>query len=54
MLDHFTIGVTDLTGAKVFYDAALAPLGMFEAERMHRKQQEDQQRILDSELQQAR
>lgn len=28
MLDHVTIGVTDLARAKAFYDAALAPLGI--------------------------
>ena len=29
MLDHVTIGVTDIAGARAFYDAALAPLGIF-------------------------
>ncbi|MGA8757936.1 MAG: VOC family protein [Stellaceae bacterium] len=28
MLDHVTIGVTDLERSKVFYDAALLPLGI--------------------------
>jgi catechol 2,3-dioxygenase-like lactoylglutathione lyase family enzyme len=28
MLDHVTIGVTDLKRARAFYDAALAPLGI--------------------------
>ena len=28
MLDHFSIGVRDLSAAIVFYDAALAPLGL--------------------------
>jgi catechol 2,3-dioxygenase-like lactoylglutathione lyase family enzyme len=28
MLDHFTIGVTDLNRAKAFYDKALKPLGV--------------------------
>ncbi len=28
MLDHVTIGVTDLERAKAFYDAALGPLGI--------------------------
>ena len=28
MLDHVTIGVTDLEPARRFYDAALAPLGL--------------------------
>ncbi|MCB8876591.1 VOC family protein [Acidisoma silvae] len=28
MLDHVTIGVTDFAKARVFYDAALAPLGI--------------------------
>jgi catechol 2,3-dioxygenase-like lactoylglutathione lyase family enzyme len=28
MLDHITIGVTDLARARAFYDAALAPLGI--------------------------
>jgi catechol 2,3-dioxygenase-like lactoylglutathione lyase family enzyme len=28
MLDHVTIGVTDLAGARAFYDAALRPLGL--------------------------
>lgn len=28
MLDHVTIGVTDLRRAKAFYDAALLPLGI--------------------------
>jgi catechol 2,3-dioxygenase-like lactoylglutathione lyase family enzyme len=28
VLDHVTIGVTDLARARAFYDAALAPLGL--------------------------
>lgn len=28
MLDHVTIGVTDLARSRAFYDAALAPLGI--------------------------
>lgn len=28
MIDHVSIGVTNMTRAKAFYDAALAPLGM--------------------------
>ncbi len=28
MLDHVTIGVTDLVRSRAFYDAALAPLGI--------------------------
>ncbi len=29
MLDHVTIGVTNLARSRAFYDAALAPLGIF-------------------------
>jgi len=32
MMDHITIGVTDLNRAREFYDRALAPLGI---ERLH-------------------
>jgi catechol 2,3-dioxygenase-like lactoylglutathione lyase family enzyme len=28
MLDHVTVGVTDLARSRAFYDAALAPLGL--------------------------